>query len=130
MREKKVQKGDEEDGKKYLYAEEIVNLLRQVKWRFANGKMTPQSCKEAGIVEQTYYRWRKEYDGLKVDQAQAAEGTGAGKREAETVANLRRDKHLARGPGAGKFICPERRCRAVNHARQSMGSVSGMRASW
>jgi putative transposase len=29
----------------------------------------PQVCKDAAIVEQTYYRWRKEYGGLKVDQA-------------------------------------------------------------
>lgn len=49
--------------------EEIVNLLRQVEVAVANGKPTPQACKEAGIVEQTYYRWRKEYGGLKVDQA-------------------------------------------------------------
>lgn len=31
--------------------------------------MTPQACKEAGITEQNYYRWRKEYGGLQVDQA-------------------------------------------------------------
>jgi putative transposase len=55
-------------GKKHT-AEQIVNLLRQVEVAVANGKMTPQACKEAGIVEQTYYRWRKEYGGLKVDQA-------------------------------------------------------------
>ena len=50
-------------------AEQIVNLLRQVEVAVANGKMTPVACKEAGIVEQTYYRWRKEDGGLKVDQA-------------------------------------------------------------
>jgi putative transposase len=44
-----------------------VNLLRQVEVGVANGKTLPQSCKEAEIVEQTYYRWRKEYGGLKVD---------------------------------------------------------------
>ena len=48
--------------------EEIVNLLWQVELAGANGKMTPQACKKAGIVEQTYYLWRKEYGGLKVDQ--------------------------------------------------------------
>jgi putative transposase len=46
-----------------------VNLLRQVEVGVANGKTLPQTCKEAEIVEQTYYRWRKEYGGLKVDQA-------------------------------------------------------------
>jgi putative transposase len=35
----------------------------------ANGKTTAQACKEAEIVEQTYFRWRKEYGGPQVDQA-------------------------------------------------------------
>jgi hypothetical protein len=35
----------------------------------ANGKTTPQACKEAEITAQTYYRWRKEFGGLKLDQA-------------------------------------------------------------
>jgi putative transposase len=55
--------------RKIYKPEEIVNLLRQVEVVVANGKSTPQACKEAGIVEQTYYRWRREYGGLKVDQA-------------------------------------------------------------
>jgi len=55
-------------GKKHT-AEQIVNLLRQVEVGVANGKTLPQACKEVEIVEQTYYRWRKEFGGLKVDQA-------------------------------------------------------------
>ena len=55
--------------RKIYKPEEIVNLLRQVEVAVANGKSRPGACKEAGIVEQTYYRWRKEYGGLKVDQA-------------------------------------------------------------
>jgi putative transposase len=55
-------------GKKHT-AEQIVNLLRQVEVGVAHGKTLPQACKEVEIVEQTYYRWRKEYGGLKVDQA-------------------------------------------------------------
>ena len=55
-------------GKKHT-AEQIVNLLRQVEVSVANGKTLLQACKEVEIVEQTYYRWRKEYGGLKVDQA-------------------------------------------------------------
>ena len=35
----------------------------------ANGKSMPQACKEAGIIVQTDYRWRKEHGGLKVEQA-------------------------------------------------------------
>lgn len=47
-------------GKKHT-AEQIVNLLRQVEVGVANGNTLPQARKEAEIVEQTYYRWRKEY---------------------------------------------------------------------
>jgi len=35
----------------------------------AKGMSTPQACREAGTTEQTYYRWRKEYGGLKLEQA-------------------------------------------------------------
>ncbi len=50
-------------------AEQIVTLLRQIEVQIANGKTAPQACKEAGIHTQTDYRWRKEYGGLKLDQA-------------------------------------------------------------
>ncbi len=43
--------------------EQIVNMLRQIEVGIANGKPTPQPCKEAEITVQTYYRWRKEYGG-------------------------------------------------------------------
>jgi hypothetical protein len=49
--------------------EQIVTVLRQIEVQMANGKTAPQACKEAGIHTQTYYRWRKEYGGLKVVQA-------------------------------------------------------------
>jgi putative transposase len=49
--------------------EQEVNLLRQIEVAVANGKTTAQACKEAEIVEQTYFRWRKEYGGLQVHQA-------------------------------------------------------------
>jgi transposase-like protein len=49
--------------------EQIVSLLRQIEVAVANGKATPQACRDAGITDQSYYRWRKEYGGLKLDQA-------------------------------------------------------------
>ena len=49
--------------------EQIVSLLRQIEVAVANGKTTPVGCRDNGITEQTYYRWRKEYGGLQVDQA-------------------------------------------------------------
>ncbi len=49
--------------------EQVVNILRQIEVEIANGKTTPQACRDAQITVQTYYRWRKEYGGLKVGQA-------------------------------------------------------------
>jgi transposase-like protein len=54
--------------KKYK-PEQIVTLLRQIEVEIANGKTTPQACRDAQITAQTYYRWRKEYGGLRLDQA-------------------------------------------------------------
>ena len=55
-------------GKKFQ-PEQVVNLLRQIEVAIGNGNTTPMACREGGITEQTYYRWRKEFGGLKVDQA-------------------------------------------------------------
>ena len=55
-------------GKRYK-AEQIVNLLREIDVMTANDQTIPMACKQVGISEQTYYRWRKIYGGLKVDQA-------------------------------------------------------------
>jgi len=49
--------------------EKIVAILRQIEVEIAKGKTTPQASREAGITEQTYYRWRREYGGLKLEQA-------------------------------------------------------------
>jgi len=49
--------------------EQIVSLLRQIEVAVANRKTTPAACRENGITEHTYYRWRKEYGGLQADQA-------------------------------------------------------------
>ena len=50
-------------------AEQIVTILRQIEVELGNHKNIVQACKEAGITQQTYYRWRKEYGGLKLEQA-------------------------------------------------------------
>ena len=51
------------------HTREIVAKLRQVEVLISQGKTVPLACKEAGIVDQTYYRWRKEYGGLQLEQA-------------------------------------------------------------
>ncbi len=55
--------------KKRFSAEQIVTLLRQIEVLMSQGKAAPVACREAGISQQGYYRWRKEYGGLELDQA-------------------------------------------------------------
>jgi len=55
--------------RKQFSAEQIVNKLRQAEVAVAQGQTVAQACKAIGITEQTYYRWRREYGGLKTDQA-------------------------------------------------------------
>ena len=50
-------------------AEQIITKLREAELMLSKGKSVPQACKKIGVTEQTYYRWRKEYGGLKLDQA-------------------------------------------------------------
>ena len=50
-------------------AEQIVAKLRQIEVLTSQGKALPAACKEAAVSEQTYYRWRKEFGGLKLEQA-------------------------------------------------------------
>jgi transposase-like protein len=81
-----------------------VNLLRQVEVAMANGKPTPQACKEAGIVEQTYYRWRKEYGGLKVDQARRLKDLEQeSSKFKRLVAELSLDKQVLQDLARGNF---------------------------
>ncbi|ADW69286.1 transposase IS3/IS911 family protein [Granulicella tundricola MP5ACTX9] len=108
-------------GKKHT-AEPIVNLLRQVEVGVANGKSLPQACKEAEIVEQTYCRWRREYGGLKVDQARRLKDLEQENAKLKRlVANLSLEKLVLKDRG-GKLLSPERRRCAVSHAREAHGA--------
>ena len=49
--------------------EQIVSKLRRAEVERSRGLRTPAMCKKLGVSEQTYYRWRKEYGGLRFDQA-------------------------------------------------------------
>jgi len=49
--------------------EAIVRMLREAEVELSGGMTVKQVAKKLGINEQTYYRWRKEYGGLRMDQA-------------------------------------------------------------
>ena len=56
-------------GRRTFTPEQIVAKLRQIEVLMSAGKSAALACKDANISEQTYYRWRKEYGGLELDQA-------------------------------------------------------------
>jgi hypothetical protein len=86
----------------------------------ANGKTTPQACKEAEITAQTYYRWRKEYGGLKLDQAKRLkELEKENSKLKRLVAKLSLEKQILKDVAEGNFLSPERRRGAVRHAREN-----------
>jgi transposase-like protein len=49
--------------------EQIIGMLREAEVALAQGETTGQVCRTLGIAEQTFYRWCREYGGLKVEQA-------------------------------------------------------------
>ena len=56
-------------GRKRYSPEQIIRMLREAEVAMAQGQTVGQVCRSLGIVEQTFYRWRREYGGLKIEQA-------------------------------------------------------------
>jgi putative transposase len=82
--------------------EQIVTLLRQIEVNM--GKTTPQACNEAGITVQTFYRWRKEYGGLKLEQAKRMkELEKENSRLKRLVAELSLEKQVLKDVASGNF---------------------------
>ena len=55
--------------RKRFSTEQIIRMLREAEVELAKGQSVGAVCKKLGVTTNTYYRWRKEYGGLKVDQA-------------------------------------------------------------
>ena len=55
--------------RKRFTAEQIIHQLREAEVLLAQGQTVGEICRHFGISEQSYYRWRREYGGLKRDQA-------------------------------------------------------------
>lgn len=56
--------------KKPFSPEQIISKLREAEVLISQGKTVGEICRTLGVSDQTYYRWRKEYGGLRTDQAQ------------------------------------------------------------
>ncbi len=55
-------------GQRRYTTERIISILREVDVKVSQGKSVVKICREIGITDQTYYRWRKEYGGMKTSQ--------------------------------------------------------------
>ena len=62
--------------KKRFSVEQIISHLREAEVFLGQGQTIGQVCRPIGISEQSYYRWRREYGGLKVDQARRLKELG------------------------------------------------------
>ena len=80
--------------RKRFTAEQVIMKLREAEVGLAQGQTVGQVSKQIGVTEQTYYRWRKEYGGLRMDQA---------KRLKKLVADLSLDKQILKEVASGNF---------------------------
>ncbi|PZP09962.1 MAG: IS3 family transposase, partial [Sphingomonas hengshuiensis] len=98
--------------------EEIIGKLREAEVVLAQGATTAEACRRIAISEQTYYRWRKEYGGLKTDQARRMkdlEKENARLRRA--ISDLTLDELILQEAAPGKLLSPARRRRCIDHIR-------------
>jgi putative transposase len=84
--------------------EQVLNKLRQAEVAVAGGKSVGQAVRAIGVTDHTYYRWRREYGGLNLDQARKLkkleQENGRLKR---TIADLALDKQILKEAAEGNF---------------------------
>lgn len=90
--------------KKTYGAEQIIGSLRQCEVWLSQGKTIAGICRELGISDATYYKWRKAYGGMKVDQAKRLkELERENLRLKRAVADLTLDKLILKEAAEGNF---------------------------
>jgi putative transposase len=90
--------------RKRFMPEQVLGLLRQAEVELSQGKRIGEVCREMGISEQSYYRWRSEYGGLKLEQARRMKDLEKENgRLKKAVAELTLDKQILKEALAGNF---------------------------
>ncbi len=91
-------------GRKHFKPEQIIKKLREAEVLFSNGELVEQVCRKLGISDVTYYRWRKEYSGMKVEQAKRLkELEQENSRLKKLVADLSLDNSILKEVTKGNF---------------------------
>ena len=84
--------------------EEIIAKLREAEVRLSRGETTGHAVRAIGITEQTYYRWRREYGGMGVDQAKRLKALEKeNQRLRHAVSELTIDKQILAEAAKGNF---------------------------
>jgi transposase-like protein len=90
--------------KKQHTVEQIIGKLREAEVRLSQGETVAQVSRSLAVTEQTYYRWRKEYGGLKLNQAKRLkELERENGRLRHAVADLTLDKLILKEASSGNF---------------------------
>ena len=85
-------------------AEQIIPKLREAEVEIARGATVAAAAKKIGVTEQTFYRWKKEYGGLKMDQAKRLkELEKENARLKRLLADAELDKAILREAASGNF---------------------------
>jgi transposase-like protein len=88
--------------KKANTPEQIINKLRQAEVMLSQGSTVAEVCRKIEVIDQTYYRWRKEYGGMKVEQAKRLKELEAENiRLKKLVADLALDKAILKEAAQG-----------------------------
>ncbi len=84
--------------------EQIVNKLREAEVHLGQGMSVPEVSRKLGVTEQTYYRWRKEYGGIKTDQVRKLKELEKENAQLKKlVADLSLDKAMLQRVASGNF---------------------------
>jgi putative transposase len=85
-------------------AEQVINKLRQAEVELSKGVNIAHVCRKLAVTEQTYYRWRKEYGGVRTDQAKRLkELEKEGARLKKLLAESELDKAILKEAASGNF---------------------------
>lgn len=85
-------------------AEQIIPKLREIEVDVGRGKTVAEAVKKIGVTEQTYYRWKKQYGGLRIDQAKRLKDLEKeNSRLKRLLADAELDKAILREAALGNF---------------------------
>ena len=90
--------------KKAHSPEQIINRLREAEILLNQGATVSEACRKIGMTEQTYYRWRKEYGGMRIEQAKRLkELERENTRLKKLVADISLDNAILKEAAEGNF---------------------------